>query len=68
MERHKQNVIGPIRAVPCPWCGQKNDLREINEQIPLEGGHVVDCDHCQRKSTIVTVDRDPRIILRQKHT
>lgn len=68
MERHKKAVIGPISRVPCPWCGTKNDFREVNEQFPLEGGCVVDCDRCQQKSIVVQVDRSPRIVLKQKHT
>lgn len=68
MERHKKAVIGPISRVPCPWCGAKNDFREINEQFALEGGCIVDCDNCQHKSIVVQVDKSPRIVLKQKHT
>ncbi len=67
MERHKQQVVGPLYAVPCSWCGQKNDLREINEQFPLEVGVGVECDHCQKISTVSRIDRAPRIGLKQKH-
>jgi C4-type Zn-finger protein len=67
MERHKKSVIGPLRAVPCPWCNHKNDMREINEQFPLEGGCILDCDKCSNKSEVVVVDREPRVILKQKH-
>ncbi len=68
MERHKKVIGGPISAVPCPWCGNRNDMREINEQFPLETGCVVDCDNCKRKSIVASVDVTPRIFLRQKHT
>lgn len=67
MERHKKAVIGPLRACPCPWCGQKNDLREVNAQYPIEAGVGIECDHCHQTATVVTVDAEPRIILKQKH-
>jgi hypothetical protein len=68
MERHKQSVIGPLRAVPCPWCGEKNDLREVNAQFPIEPKIGIECDHCSQVAIVVAVDNEPRIILRQKHT
>lgn len=76
MERHKKLVIGRIDSVPCPWCGGKNDFRELGggfagEQgllVGIEDGCVVDCDHCSEKSFVVKIDRAPRLLLRQKHT
>jgi hypothetical protein len=67
MERHKQAIMGPINAVPCPWCGTKNDFRELQEQMLLDKGCVVDCDQCHQKSSVVEIDTRPRIILRQNH-
>ena len=67
MEQHKRQVIGPLRGVPCPWCGNKNDLREVNAQYPLEKGVGVECDHCHRMGEVVAVDGEPRVILKQKH-
>lgn len=68
MEQHKKAVMGPVSGVPCPWCGGKNDCRELQEQMLLEKGCVIDCDHCKRKSVVVEIDTRPRIILKQKHT
>jgi hypothetical protein len=67
MERHKQSTIGPLRAVPCPWCGTKMNLRELNAQYPIEDGCKVDCDACSHTSDVVGVDGEPRIILKQRH-
>lgn len=75
MERHKKAVMGPVSGVPCPWCGAKNDFREIQggfagEEglgVDYEEGAVVGCDHCKHPSEIVKIDRRPRIILRQYH-
>jgi hypothetical protein len=46
---------GPVHAVPCPWCGHKNDLRPIQSQIDqaFEPGCVYDCDRC-KKLIVVT--------------
>lgn len=75
MERHKKAVMGPVSKVPCPWCGQSNDFREMggfagedSMLVGLEDGAVVDCDHCKNRSIVVKIDRRPRVILRQKHT
>lgn len=79
MEQNKQAVSGPISAVPCPWCGNRNDLSNLFEQGILEGslhddsgkiisrGSRVDCDHCKRLSVVEKVDTRPRVILRQYH-
>lgn len=54
---------GPIHAVPCPKCGQKNDFRELAEHLydPITGKPVTKqglkftCDHCGKESEIVKV-------------
>jgi hypothetical protein len=75
MERHKKAVIGRIDKVPCPWCGQTNDFRELGGfagedgvMIGLEDGAISDCDHCKHPSVVVKIERLPHVILRQKHT
>jgi hypothetical protein len=80
MERRKDLSAGPVSATPCPWCGQRNDLSELWDQGVLEEGEVVDpttgrknrgskvdCDHCQRISVVVKIDRAPRVVLKQFH-
>ena len=67
MERSKQQVAGPVSAVPCPWCGRPNDLRNIEGMGLLEKGARVDCDHCKRVSVVDGIDTRPRVIVRQYH-
>lgn len=66
-DHRTDKTVGPVSAVPCPWCGKTNDCRAIEEARLLEKGNVIDCDHCHRKSEIVGVDTRPRIILKQHH-
>jgi hypothetical protein len=67
MERSKQKTIGVVHAVPCSWCGKHNDLRDLKEQMLIEKGARIDCDHCKRISVIDAIDNRPRIVLRQHH-
>jgi hypothetical protein len=67
MERSKQKTIGIIPAVPCPWCNRTNDLTDLKEQMLLEKGAKIDCDHCKRISVVDAIDGRPRIILKQFH-
>jgi len=69
---HNKIVSGPAPAVPCPWCGQREDWRPalatgIVETSEPGDPALVDCDKCGRTSEVVRVDRQPRISLRQHH-
>ena len=66
-DRSKAQTIGPVSAVPCPWCGHTNDMRELHAQTVLEKGATVDCDRCKKHSEVVVIDARPRVVLRQKH-
>ena len=54
---------GPIHSVPCPWCQQTADFRELaDEELggagwgnQLEPGAIVGCDNCNRPSKILAV-------------
>ena len=50
-------VEGPVQAVPCPWCGHRNDLRTIQSQIneAFEAGCVYDCDRCKNLVVVTRV-------------
>jgi hypothetical protein len=66
-EHRTDKTVGPVSAVPCPWCGRTNDCRGIQESHLLEKGNIIDCDHCKRKSVIEAVDTRPRVVLKQYH-
>lgn len=62
----QSSTQGPIAAVPCPHCGQKNDFRAHADQESggtgwgeqgLERGATVDCDHCGKLSKIMAIDK-----------
>jgi hypothetical protein len=67
VDHRTHQVVGPISAVPCPWCGKTNDMRELYAQQVLEKGARVDCDHCHLVSEVVVVDTRPRVVLKQRH-
>ena len=48
---------GPVQAVPCPWCGHRNDLRTIQQQIgpAFEAGCVWECDRCKNLVAVTRV-------------
>ena len=50
---------GPVASVPCPWCGKKNDLAALPEEIGQttykKSAFRIDCDHCRRGYVIQNV-------------
>lgn len=66
MEESKKARSGPITAVPCPWCGKKNNHAEITpesagRQTYKKTDFKIECDHCahsyiiMRSQLVVTV-------------
>jgi hypothetical protein len=58
--------VGPLGAVPCPWCNHKNDFRALAGQglggvgegdIGLETGSVFGCDKCRRGMKITRLEQ-----------
>lgn len=45
---------GPQHAVPCPYCGQHNDFRELQEHR-VEQGDFAECDKCSGVMEVVAV-------------
>jgi hypothetical protein len=70
----KRATKGAIHAVPCPYCGHKNDFRKFmgtSEDwgtFGLEAGNTVDCDRCKRISKIKRVAKVTLITLEQHRT
>ncbi len=69
---HNKVFSGPASAVPCPWCGQREDWRPALATGLVEVSKpgdpaLVDCDKCGNTYEVVRVDRSPRISLRQHH-
>lgn len=57
---------GPIHRVPCPHCKKPLDFRaHAGEELggagwgdqALETNATIDCDHCDRQSKVVAVQR-----------
>lgn len=48
-------VAGAIDGVPCPHCGKKNDLRNLESEQLLDTGHQMFCDYCQRSMEVVSM-------------
>lgn len=50
---------GAIHALPCPWCGRLNDMRDEADGMGrvdvLQPGNVYQCDHCKRHMQIKSV-------------
>lgn len=46
-------TTGPAHSVPCPHCGNQEDFTELLATEEFEKGATVDCDKCDRKSTVV---------------
>jgi hypothetical protein len=50
---------GPVTAVPCPWCGKKNNLTSLPENIGQQTykntAFRIDCDHCDAGFVITRV-------------
>ncbi len=41
--------------VPCPHCGQKNDLRELQATQCFDTGNEIECDHCHRMMQVASI-------------
>lgn len=69
--QHK-TTQGVVHAVPCPWCGHKNDFRVLADAESgsskdrsvsgwgsqgMETGAKVDCDHCGGFSKILAIEQ-----------
>lgn len=66
-QQPQSSTQGPIEAVPCPWCGTKNDFRVLHDgeagpdrvsgwgSQGLETGAKVDCDKCGRFSKVLAM-------------
>jgi hypothetical protein len=58
-----QRRQGPVDALPCPWCGRPNDMREGGQEgwggefkpDELGAGNVYSCDHCKRRFVLNSV-------------
>lgn len=46
---------GPIHAVVCPYCGQANDLRDLQSQQLLDTGSGVVCDKCHMTAEVAQI-------------
>ena len=46
---------GPIHAVVCPYCGQANDLRDLQSQQLLDTGSGVVCDKCHMTALVTQI-------------
>lgn len=51
MPRRSKSRRGPVTAVPCPWCGKRNDLSllppEIGQTTHAKSAFKIECDHCK---------------------
>lgn len=51
-----KQVGGPVDRVPCAWCGQTNDYRDLIAQNMINDNEAqVDCDHCGRINQVVQI-------------
>lgn len=50
-----QAVKGHVHAVPCPFCGQRMDLRELYKLQMLDIGSDVECDRCGHNMQITQI-------------
>lgn len=57
-------AVGKIHAVPCPYCGKAQDLRELQSQQLLDTGHGVVCDMCHRRSEVAAIQTTTVVGLR----
>lgn len=65
---------GPVHAVPCPWCGRKNDCRGIHRDLDtgagmgsgFEKGATMSCDGCGNLFEVVKVVNVPIIQVKQR--
>jgi hypothetical protein len=46
---------GPIHAVVCPYCGNQNDLRDLQSQQLLDTGSGVVCDKCHMTAEVAQI-------------
>lgn len=62
-----KNTHGFLHAVPCPHCGQPNDMREIHEMMGqgFEPGLKASCDHCHRNMQVTAVQPTVVVHVRQ---
>lgn len=64
---------GPEHAVPCPWCGAKNDCRALRKQLDtgsgfgsgFEKGTTFECDGCGNLIEVVKVVQVPIVQVKQ---
>lgn len=58
---------GFAHRVPCPHCGQPNDMRELQEMMGagFEPGLKASCDHCHRNMVVTTVQPVTIVHVRQ---
>lgn len=65
-----QNVTvqGVIEGVPCPHCGKKNDLRDLQQQQLLDTGHKLICDYCQRSMEVTSIRQLTVVAVRKSTT
>jgi uncharacterized Zn-finger protein len=49
-----QQTVGNEQGVPCPWCGAKQDL----SQIEIDVDSHVSCDDCNRVYTVTALAVD----------
>jgi hypothetical protein len=63
-QRQPPTVNGPVHHVPCPHCGRRNDLRELDSQNLLDTGSEIICSpvdgapntgHCGRLFAVVGI-------------
>ncbi len=58
-------IKGAVHAVPCPFCGKANDLRDLEGQQLMDTGHEIDCDHCGNIMEIASIQTMKVIGVRQ---
>jgi len=60
---------GPENAVPCPWCGGKNDHTMIKDiggrETHAKSGLDISCDHCEKHYIIKRIDLRPTVWVSQ---
>lgn len=56
---------GPVRAVPCPHCGAKNDFSHLQEGNAVRKNNVYGCDKCGKKMRVSKVVQVPVIYVVQ---
>lgn len=61
-----QPTKGALHSVPCPFCKRPMDFRAYMGEEGggvgwgaqgLEIGSLIDCDHCNRRSKVLSIDR-----------